>query len=467
MATDAIQTVDVFEVELRSLGARMAGDLVTPADEGWDDARQAWNLAVDQQPAAVAIPESVRDVVEVVHFARCRGLKVAAQGTGHNSAPLAGNLAGTVLVKTHRMRRVQIDADARIARVQSGAIWIDVVEPAAEHGLAALAGSSPDVGVVGYTLGGGLSFIGRKHGLASNNVVAIEIVTSDGRLVRTDRSNEPELFWALRGGGGNFGVVTAIELRLFPMSEIYAGMLLFPQERAAEVLHAWRELLPTLPDEMTTIGRLVNVPPLEEIPEPLRGRSFVAFEAMYIGDEAEGARLVQPLRDLGPEIDMLQTIPIAALSHVHMDPPHPVPGAGDHMLLDDLPAAAIDSLVAAAGPGSGSPLVSVEIRHLGGAFARPEPDHGALASIDAPFVMFAVGMTPTPEVHAAVEGFLPRVLDSLAAYDAGREYLNFAEKPVETGRLFPSTVYRRLRQAKAQYDPADLFRANHPIPPAR
>jgi hypothetical protein len=177
--------------------------------------------------------------------------------------------------------------------------------------------------------------------------------------------------------------------------------------------------------------------------------------------------MLQALRDLGPEMDTMATVPAPALSHLHMDPEHPVPGAGDTLLLTDLPDEAIDSALSAAGAGSGSALLSVEFRQLGGAIARPAPDHGAIASIDAPFAMFAVGMTMTPEMGAAVEASLARVMDSLAGYDAGRSYLNFVEKPVETGRLFPPTVYRRLRQVKAQYDPSELFLANHPIAPAR
>src|SRR4051795_6523058 len=430
---NAIQTIDVITLEVEALRHRIAGEVVTPEDANWDEARAAWNLAVDQRPAAVAVPASAHDVVEIVRFARDRGLKVAAQSTGHNAAPMENALADTVLVKMHRLRDVEIDPIARIARVGAGTIWIEAVEAAAEHGLAALAGSSPDVGIAGSSLGGVLSWIGRKYGLQANNITAVDIVTADGRLVRADRDNEPDLFWAVRGGSGNFGVVTALEFRLHPIREVYAGMLVFPQERAEEVLKTWRSILPSLPDEMTTVGRILNVPPLEEIPEPVRGRSLVVVEAIYLGDEAEGAAMIQPLRDLGPEMDTMATVPVPALSHLHMDPEHPVPGDGDTLLLTDLPDDAIDSMLAAAGPGSGSALLSVEIRQLGGEFARPAADHGAIAAIDAPFVMFAVGMTMTPEVADAVQTSLHRVMDSLAAHDAGQAYSNFVEKPVEAG----------------------------------
>src|SRR3954447_19683045 len=243
----AIQTIDVMTLEVRALRHRIDGDVVTPEDANWDEARQAWNLAVDQQPAAVAIPESEHDVVEIVRFARDRGLKVAAQSTGHSAAPMENALAQTVLVKLHKLRKVEIDPERRVARVGAGTIWIEAVQAAAEHGLAALAGSSPDVGITGYSLGGALSWIGRKYGLQTNNVTAVEIVTADGCLVRADKDNEPDLFWAVRGGGGNFGVVTALEFRLHPIREVYAGMLVYPQERSEEVLKTWRDLLPSLP----------------------------------------------------------------------------------------------------------------------------------------------------------------------------------------------------------------------------
>ena len=234
------------------LAPALEGKLVLPTHSGFDQARQAWNLAVQQHPAAVAYPETAFDVAATVLFAAERGQRVAPQGTGHNAAPF-GSLDNTILLKTERMRGVTIDPVARTAHVRAGTLWIEVVEAAARYGLAALAGSSPDVGVVGYTLGGGMSFLARKYGLAANNVRSIELVTADGRLVRADHEHEPELFWALRGGGGNFGIVTSIELELFELSEVYAGILWYPIERGDEVLHAWRELTRSDADDDRTL----------------------------------------------------------------------------------------------------------------------------------------------------------------------------------------------------------------------
>src|SRR5215212_8792867 len=287
---------------IHDANALRPGLLVTPSDAAWDEARAAWNLTVDQRPAAVALPETADDIVAAVRYALDNGLRVAAQGTGHNAAPL-GDLSGVLLVKTHKMRGVEIDADARVARVEAGALWMDVVRPAAEHGLAALSGSSPDVGVVGYTLGGGISWLARRHGIGANQVTAIEVVTASGDVVRTDWANEPDLFWALRGGGGSFGIVTAIEFNLFPISQVYAGVLWFPVDRAAEILKAWRAWTEEMPDEMTSVGRILQFPPIPEIPEPVRGQSFVVVQTIFLGDEAAGSKLIEPLRALGPVMD--------------------------------------------------------------------------------------------------------------------------------------------------------------------
>jgi hypothetical protein len=442
------------------------GKVVLPGDERFDDARRAWNLAIDQRPAAVVFPESAADVLAAIRYAAEQGLRVAAQGTGHNAGPL-GPLADTMLVRTDKMRGIRIDPQAQTARAEAGVVWLDVVQAAARHGLAALAGSSPDVGVTGYTLGGGLSFLGRKHGLAASSVVAAEIVTADGRLVRADADHEPDLFWAVRGGGGSFGVVTALEFRLFPHTHAYAGALWYPIGRASEVLHAWAELTRgEVPDELTTIGRLLNFPPIPQIPEPVRGQSFVIVEAYHTGDPAQADQLLAPLRALGPVNDTITTVPMPALSHLHMDPEQPVPGAGDGMMTGPLPAGAIDALVQAAGPGAAFPLLSVEMRHLGGEFARPRPGNGALACLNADYVLFAASMTPVPELVAPVRAQIRAVKDALAPWAAPQTYLNFAETPNPAASFWTEHAYQRLRRIKAATDPGDIIRSNHPVPPA-
>ena len=448
-----------------AFSAALATPLLFPASPGWDEARKAWDLAVDQHPAAIALPESVADVAAAVGFARRHGLRVATQGTGHNAAPL-GPLGDTVLVKTHRMRQVRIDPDARTARAQAGAVWADVVGPAAGHGLAALAGSSPDVGVVGYTLGGGMGWLGRAYGLSASNVESFEAVTADGRLVRADACTEPDLFWALRGGGGSFAVVTAVGLRLFGVTEVYAGLLWWPIDAAASVLHAWQELTAGgLPDELTTTFRFLRFPDVPDVPEPVRGRAFAVVDAIHLGTPAEADALLAPLRKLRPVTDTVQMISMPALSHLHMDPEHPVPGVGDGIMLADLPAEAVTRLLGAAGPGTGSPL-GVELRHVGGEMKRARPGNGALAAVDAEYALFAAAAAPTPQAVPAIGHQVAAVLSAMSPWAAAQTYLNLTETSRDPATFWTPQAYDRLRRIKAAVDPADLIRANHPIPPA-
>jgi FAD/FMN-containing dehydrogenase len=449
-------------IDPTQLRERMEGRVSAPGDPDWDEARQAWNLAVDQRPAAVAIPESTDDVIAVVEFARDRGLLVTAQGTGHNAGAY-NTLDNTILVKTHALRGVEIDVGERIARCAAGTLWIEVTQPASEHGLAPLAGSSPDVGVVGYVLGGGLSWLARKHGLAANNVRAIELVTADGALVRATHDQHADLFWALRGGGGNYGIVTAVEIELYEYATVYAGMLMWPWDRAAEILKAWVAWTKTAPEEFTTSARMLQIPPLPDLPEFLAGKAFVAIDGAYLGDAAAGAEVLAPLRALAPEMDSFGPMAPGGLSYVHMDPEGPTPGIGGHTMLGELDGDAIDELVAIAGPGSGSPLVGAELRHLGGALARSGAHHGAVDVMPGAYALFAVGVPMTPEVGAAVHAHLPKVIAAMAPWDAGTAYLNLVEETVDPAKFYSAENYARLRRVKAEVDPTGLFRGNHAI----
>jgi FAD/FMN-containing dehydrogenase len=446
------------------LAASLDGELVLPGDAAWDEARTAWNLAFDQRPAAVVLAESARDVAETVRAAREVGLRVAPQGTGHGVGSL-GDLAGTILLRTTRMRGVEVDPERRSAWVEAGALWQDVTDAAAEHGLAALAGSSHDVGVFGYTLGGGVSWLARKYGLSANHVLAAEIVDADGIERRIDADNDPELFWAIRGGGGSFAVVTALELRLLPITEVYAGTAFYPLERAEEVLNAWADWTQTVPDEVMSVGRMMRFPDFPDVPEPVRGKSFALVEVVYVGDEKEGAELVRPFRELGPVFDTFAVIPARELSKLHMDPPGPVPGHGDGIGLGEATPEMIAALVASAGADSGSSLLSIEVRHLGGALARTSPGDGVASLAGIEYLSFAVGIAATPEMAQRTERDVARVLAALAPYDAGRDYLNFREARASGQRLFSPPVYRRLREIKSEVDPDDIFRSNHPVRP--
>jgi FAD/FMN-containing dehydrogenase len=440
----------------------MPATWLTTDDVNWDLERGVFNILIDQQPAGIALPRSADDVSDVVRAAAADGRHVAAQRTGHLAAPL-GSLTDTVLVRTGGLHGVDIDADAGTVRVGAGALWGDVVPRASELGFAALHGSAPGVGIAGYLLGGGVSFYVRKHGLACNRVTAIELVTANGEQVRVGAQNEPDLFWALRGGGGSFGVVTALEFTLLPLREIYAGALFFPAEQASDVLHGWREWIGGVPEEMTSVGRLMNFPPIPEIPEPVRGKSFAIVEAIYCGDPADGPGLVAPLRDFGTVVmDTMAVQPPAGIADLHMDPPEPVPYWADSMLTGDLPAGAIDALLEAVGPGSGSQLLLVDLRHVGGALSRAPQGAGALASLPGSFLAFGAGFVPVPDALAPTRAWLSAFKASLAPHDAGM-YLNFAEERFEMTRAFPPETVERLRDVKRRYDPEDLFKSNHPV----
>jgi FAD binding domain/Berberine and berberine like len=445
--------------------ATTGADVRRPGDYDWDDARRAWNLAVDQRPAAVAIPETVSEVAAVVVAARADGLRVAPQSTGHGATPL-GPLDDTVLLRTSHLGGVHVDPATRTARVGAGVRWGEVVHAAAAHGLAPLAGSAPGLGVVGYTLGGGLGWLSRRHGLACNSVTAIELVTADGRRLRADAQTERDLFWALRGGGGSFGVVTALELALVPVPRLYAGVLSWPWERAIEVVPAWRDWVRRLPDEMTSLLRVMQYPPLPVIPADRRGRAFVLVEGAFLGGEADGDELLAPLRALVPERDSFARSDAAGLLPLHDDPPQPAPAICDSLLLGELPDPAVDAFVAATGPGSGSRLVGVELCHLGGALGVAPEGAGALGTLEASFAMFGLGMAATPGFVAQVEAQLARVRDAVAPWDAGRAYMNFVERPADPRAFFKAGPYRLLRQIKGQVDPDDVIRANHAIAPA-
>jgi hypothetical protein len=455
----------VAQTPYAALRERFRGQLIEPDDPRWESATETFNVTVRQRPALVAIPADEDDVVGVVTFARDAGMQIAAQRTGHNAGPL-GDLDDVILVRTDALQGVEIDVVRRTARVCAGSTWADVVPAASAVGLAALHGSTPNVSVAGYSLGGGIGWYARKLGLAANSITAIELVTADGTLRRVDSVTDPDLFWGLRGGGGNFGVVTALEIELYPVAEVYAGVLFFELERAAEVLHTWLDWTVTVPDEVTSVGRILRFPPLPEVPDAMRGRAFAVVEAVVLGDEAAGAALLAPLRALGPSIDTFAMVPPVGIAELHMDPPDPLPYAGEGMMLGGLDHAGIDAFVEAVGAGSGSTLASAEIRHAGGALARPDGGHGALGTLDAAFVTYALGLAADDGMARTTREGLRSLARALAPYDSGRQYLNFTDVATDPAHFFRPATYRRLRRLKAAWDPKQLFRANHRILPS-
>jgi hypothetical protein len=442
-------------------GLSIRGRVATPSASDWDEARQAWNLAADQRPSAVAFVESADDVSKVIGFARENELRVAGQGTGHGAAAL-GSLENVILVKTERMRGVDIEGEK--ARAEAGAVAEEVGEAAIKHDRCSLPGTSPNVGVAGYTLGGGLSWLGRKYGWACNRVSAIELVTADGEPRTVDAASEPDLFWALRGGGGGFAIVTALHLELVPVAEVYAGVLLFPDEVGADGLRAYRDWTASAPEEVGSMMRFLNLPPIPDIPEPIRGKSLFAVSAACIGTQEEGERAIAPLREIGePVLDTFAQMPPTGLTRVAMDPEPPVPSLGHHRVISELPDEAIDAFVSVSGPDSGSPLLLSELRHLGGALARPAENGGALDKLDGEFVMLGIGMLMDPAMREPIQGQLDKLSDTMEPWAAEGGYYNYAERPCDVDAILPANVCERLAHVKRSWDPDNLILANHSV----
>jgi hypothetical protein len=448
--------------DVASLQTLLRGRVVQPGDEDWDGARSAWNLAVDQRPALVAWVADAFDVQSVVRYAVEHGLRVAPQSTGHNASPL-GDLSDAILLRTGRLRAVTVDAGRRSLRVEAGAVWAEVTAALAPHGLAALAGSSPTVGVAGYALGGGYGWLARSRGLASSSITAVELVTADGAFHRVDADNEPELFWAVRGGGANIGIVCALELDVYAVPEVYAGSLLFPLDRAGEIFPAYAAWSRTVPESVTSCIRLLRLPPLPDLPEPLRGNAFVMIDGAIDAAATEGESLLAPLRALGPTVDSWTSRPTAELDRIHLDPPAPVPGVSDGLSLADLSPDVIDILLGLAGPGVTSNLLAVDLRHLGGALGRRDPRGGAVDQLEGGFALYAVGIAATPAARAAVGADVNALIHALTPYAAPHDYLNFREVAGPPDRVYPAGTLERMRAVRSQTDPRGVFVAAHSI----
>jgi FAD/FMN-containing dehydrogenase len=452
--------------ELRS---RFRGALLRPGEGGYYGASAAWNLNARQRPAVVVMAEDASDVLAAVRLARDEGLGVGVMATGHGvGAPCDGG----VLVNTSRMRGVRVDPVSRTARVEAGALWADVISKAQAHGLAALAGSAPHVGVVGYTVGGGFGWLGRKYGLNASSVTGADVVTADGELSRPSADENEDLFWGLKGGGGNFGIVTSLEFRLYPLATVYGGAVFYPVEKAREVLEAYARWSVGLPDEMTTAFAFLSVPPLPFLPQPLRGRSVVVVRGCYCGERPEhGEELFRPVREGlgGPIMDTFGGMPVAAMGAISRDPVDPMGVVQHAELLSDLSPGAIDALVGVAGAGSGPPLLMVEIRQLGGALARSQEHPNPMGRGDARFSMNAIGATPTPEVAENVRTHLARLVEATRRYRTGETFLNFMEVDPAEDRVraaYPPEDWERLVALKGEHDPNNLFRFNRNIPPS-
>ncbi len=448
-----------------ALRERCGDIVVVPGDPAYDELRMPWNVAVDQRPAAVATARTTAEVQGVIRAAGALGLRVAPQSTGHAAAVLAQHdLADVVLLRTSALTEVRVDAESRTARIGGGALWQSVVEAAAPYGLAAQHGSSPDVGVAGYLLGGGLSWYARSLGLAANDVLAVELVTPDGEHVRASEHEHEELFWALRGGGGNFGVVTGFELRLHPIADVYAGSFLWDIAHLEPVLRQWVAWAAQAPDEVTTSLRVMRFPPLPELPPVLRGREVVVLDGAVLADDARGAELVAGFRWLEPEMDTWGRMPAAALSRLHLDPEGPTPSVGCGALIGELDEAGITAFLGAVGPQARTGLLAAELRQLGGALSRPVPGGGVVGCLEAAYVAFFVAVAPTPELARAGRADAEGARLALGPWDTGRSFLNLTERPVDPRTAYGDDAWVRLTRLRDRLDPEGILLANHAIP---
>ncbi len=469
VTTAALAGTYIDVLALDSLRFALPGRVFTPGDDGYEEARAGFGVSDLPTPDVVVVVTSSGDVTAAVNFARSQQLPVGVKATGHNFGfPYRGGL----MINTERMQGFSIDLERHIARVEAGVHWGPVVAAAHQYGLAPLNGSAPHVGIVGYTLFGGFGWLLRKYGAAVDSVVAADVVTADGVLHRVSETSEPELFWALRGASGNFGIVTALEFKLHPVSEIYGGAMFFPMERAREVLTTYSEWVKTVPDELTSSIVMFRVPPVPDVPEMLRGKAVMTIRAAYIGAEADGVALLQPIRSLGGLIaDTFRMMPYSESHLISNDPVKGAPSRRSTTMLKHLSAEMIDALVRANGIDSTTAVKLVEIRHLGGAMTRVDPSASAFSQRYAPFIVQTIDAVAGPELAAAAERNTQALVAALQPHSTGgalASWLGNGDYGAERTRAgFSPEHYERLTLLKRRYDPTNMFRLNHNIPPAK
>ncbi|MYS21860.1 FAD/FMN-containing dehydrogenase [Streptomyces sp. DvalAA-14] len=466
MTSDDSALSSVLPEEAAVLAATVAGSVLLPGDEGYDDERAVFNLNHGLEPALIVVALSEADVQAAVAFAAGQHRPALAVSTGHQ---MVGRAHGAVVIATHRMDDVAVDAAGRTARVGAGAIWSEVVKKTAAVGLAPLNGSNPTVGVAGYTLGGGLSpTLGRSHGYAADHVRSLDVVTADGELRHVDARSDPDLFWALRGGKGNFGVVTALEFDLFPVPRLYGGALYFPGERMADVLRAWTAWYPGTPETMVSSIAVLRLAGQPELPVPLHEEFLVAVRVAYNGQAADGERIVAPLRAAAPAVlDTVADMPYTKAATIHNEPTEPVPYYERSIMLREFPAQAQDRLLQLAGPDSESTLVIVELRALGGAWDREPAVPNAVATRGLPYVLLGVAGGPVSDEPQLKES-VAELLDGMEPWRGDRRLVNnlAPDEAGDAAAIYGAERYKRLAAVKKAYDPANMFRLNHNVQPA-
>jgi FAD/FMN-containing dehydrogenase len=461
-----MQTLPIHaaKIELQLL---VRGLVYAPGDASYESEAAAFNLATRHTPDLVLTAANAEDVVAAVKWASQRRMSISVQSTGHGAAnPIADGL----LISTRYLLELSVDPEEQTARVGAGVRWRDVLAAALPHGLTGLHGSTTDVGVVGYTLGGGLPLLGRQYGFASDHVKAFDLVTPDGELRRVDAAGDPRLFSLLRGGKGNFGVVTAMEFALFPARTLYAGGVFYDGAHAREVLAAFRAWTRGLPPAASASLAFLRLPDLDGVPDFLRGRFSMHLRFAWEGGQAEGAALLAPMRSAAPALaDTVGVLPHGRVDEIHADPEHPVPVREGGMLLRGFGPGLEEVLLGLAGPESRSPLLLAEIRLLGGALAvRPEraPAADCVAGRDAGLSFFAVGVM-APPVAEAVAAAVAAAREALQPYGSGSlvNLRGYLDAPGQAAEAWPEAVRLEMARAKAELDPHNLFRHGHALAP--
>lgn len=453
--------------DLARLAAEVAGPVLVPGDDGYPAETTTWNTALAQRPAVVVGATSAVDVQAAVRFAGANGLPVGMVATGHGAVAA---MDGGVMINLRRINSVSVDSESRTATVGAAVTAQQLIQATTRAGLTLLAGSSPNVGVVGYALGGGLSpTLGRRYGFAADHVHSAEIVTSDGSLLRIDADREPDLFWAIRGGMGNFGVVTSLTMNLVAVTRLYGGGLYFAGEHVEQVVDAFRGLVADAPTALSTSLAFVRQPSSPSVPEPLRGRFTAHVRIAFLGPAAEGERLVAGLRAGMPVLlDTVAEIPYTAVGSIHADPAGPVPTYEMSALLRDFPAEAARALIAAAGPGVDTPVGLIEIRQLGGALVDQPRVPNAVGIRDAAFQLSAAAFG-APGMTEEFRAPLTALAEAMAPWSTGGKQANFLtgyDTTVEAvARAYEPDTYHRLVKVKGTYDPRNMFRINHNIAP--
>jgi len=448
-------------VDVSELRDRLDGTVLEPADPGFREELAGWITNVQQDPRIVVAASSESDIVEAVRFARNNGISVDVLSTGHG-AEVPSN--ADLIITTRRLVDIEIDPDTHIATLGAGVRWRDVVAVAGPHGLTPIAGASTSVGAVGFLLGGGLGPLARSHGYASDYVRGFTVVTGTGELLTADATSNPDLFWALRGGKTRLGIVTQVRVELVELPTLYGGSLLFDADSIAPVLRGWVDYTATAPADVTTSAAIMRLPDFPVVPEPLRGRTLLALRFAFAGDDAEGAQLAAPLRDLGPVFsDNIGEIPATAIDTIHNDPDEPGPGWVHGRMLTSIDQEFADTLLDLVGVEQKVPFVVVEVRHLGEATRRDVEGGSAVGGRDAEFTFALIGV-PDPSLFADV---LPRtaqqIVSALAPWVSPITNANFAshrsvDQPPTTP--WPEEIAARLDTVRHQFDPDGVFVAN-------